>query len=955
MNGKVETTPKRDWRLDRALLACSAAPSLSGAELEVLVGHMTVRALLHRGLMSILRHSYVFIRANYTRRTRLWNSVVLELELFRNLMVLGQADIFAEWDASPLITDACTTGYGVCEGRWGVKEVEAVGREDERWRYHRGPPDRSNPRAAALDESGVFDDPDSVLPYFAGERPFELVENPLFPEVPKSLLSCERWRTLWCAPFAYKDTIHVLEARGVLGAVKHRSRDHHKHGSRILILNDNLGVVLAISKGRCADFGLLRIIRRIAAHSLATGIRFVVRWVPSELNIADGPSRMWEPQHGQIRGSKEQPKKSCEGFHEAGGCQSQWEVEESPSEGSFARGTTIEEPIIVHGEDHTPATIGRADEAAQLRQAQAGEGKEASEEVRAAFEGELGRKDNPGVTQRARGDPQELRAEARKVLRVCPFLPVEHQDASRARRSALRLRRPPVPVWRKLQQWSQASGRVGTPPARGDTRRAAAPPEVQESNERVEEVSPDAIAPSYDRVREERNLGCAAGDRAEGDGPFQRTELLDVREAGGAPEVEGRRLRGEELRLWPLSRGACSGGKGRDHQSWDLRRDSHPRRPEGAVDGPTGQEAFGRPNQAAWRGCGHVGLQGGRLPAGLEVSRGGPGGGGHRKVPVSEPPRGCQPRSSPEAQVDSIDSAQGQVGLRLECKDLRQARAAAAEHQQTRRPTSKVWGGCSPELSPLVPEWHVPTSDSSEEEDGRPLKGKYFLSLFGGQAEGARYVADNGGHAAVVDLAYSPQNDLAKPSRWNVILSRVHHFHAVGIDLPCNTWSRARRAKPSSKFPSPLRGDDDVSILGLPDLSVRDKRKVADGNNMFFGSLKLIRKCLKLGIPGYLENPLNSRIWKTRGMKRLLRDGRVRIVPLDQCQYGTAWKKPTRLLVWLCPCFCMLRCSGAHGCCSRTRRPHIQLSGVRGKRFMTEQAQVYTPDLARAILQQICR
>ena len=155
-------------------------------------------------------------------------------------------------------------------------------------------------------------------------------------------------------------------------------------------------------------------------------------------------------------------------------------------------------------------------------------------------------------------------------------------------------------------------------------------------------------------------------------------------------------------------------------------------------------------------------------------------------------------------------------------------------------------------------------------------------------------------------------------------------------------------------MPSALRGDSGDLIMGLPDLPDHDQKKVADANNMLFGSLKVIRRCLRLQIPGYLENPLSSRVWHTKGMKLLLRDGRVRLVSLDQCQYGTPWKKPTRLLVWLCPSFCMLRCSGAKWC-SRTRRPHIQLSGIKGNRFMTEQAQVYTPEFARAVLQQLCR
>ena len=47
----------------------------SGAELQVLVGHMTIRALINRGLMGIMRHCYVFIEECYDRRVRLWPSV----------------------------------------------------------------------------------------------------------------------------------------------------------------------------------------------------------------------------------------------------------------------------------------------------------------------------------------------------------------------------------------------------------------------------------------------------------------------------------------------------------------------------------------------------------------------------------------------------------------------------------------------------------------------------------------------------------------------------------------------------------------------------------------------------------------------------------------------------------------------------------------------------------------
>ena len=62
--GTVQVSAARDHRLDQALLACSSRPALSGEELQVVVGHMTMRALLNRGLLSILRHIYVFIQEN---------------------------------------------------------------------------------------------------------------------------------------------------------------------------------------------------------------------------------------------------------------------------------------------------------------------------------------------------------------------------------------------------------------------------------------------------------------------------------------------------------------------------------------------------------------------------------------------------------------------------------------------------------------------------------------------------------------------------------------------------------------------------------------------------------------------------------------------------------------------------------------------------------------------------
>ena len=231
----------------------------------------------------------------------------------------------------------------------------------------------------------------------------------------------------------------------------------------------------------------------------------------------------------------------------------------------------------------------------------------------------------------------------------------------------------------------------------------------------------------------------------------------------------------------------------------------------------------------------------------------------------------------------------------------------------------------------------MPSAEVGYQGSGK-AEGKGFLSLFGGVAHPAQAWVREGGWAAVVDLDHSPQNDLSCPNKWNQIDAALHLFECVGIDLPCDTWSRARRAFAPSKSPQPLRGDDPNSILGLANLKPPDQEKVRKANLMMFSACTTIRRALKLGICGYLENPLSSRLWHCRPIRKLLEDRRVQTVKFDMCQYGTQWKKATRLLVWNAAPFSMLQCSG-RGVSSRTKKPHVRLAGISGKRFLSELAQ----------------
>ena len=111
-------------------------------------------------------------------------------------------------------------------------------------------------------------------------------------------------------------------------------------------------------------------------------------------------------------------------------------------------------------------------------------------------------------------------------------------------------------------------------------------------------------------------------------------------------------------------------------------------------------------------------------------------------------------------------------------------------------------------LSSLVPEWLLPCAKGAGEAAQAAYAGTSFLSLFGGVAEPARAFDRGGGTTVILDVAYSRHNDLSKLSKydlsklskWNQILRVAASFDVVRIDLPCNTWSRARRAPNGSHF-----------------------------------------------------------------------------------------------------------------------------------------------------------
>jgi hypothetical protein len=132
-------------------------------------------------------------------------------------------------------------------------------------------------------------------------------------------------------------------------------------------------------------------------------------------------------------------------------------------------------------------------------------------------------------------------------------------------------------------------------------------------------------------------------------------------------------------------------------------------------------------------------------------------------------------------------------------------------------------------------------------------------------------------------------------------------------------------------------------------------QRVVAANNMLYGAVRLIRKANGLGIGGYLENPRTSRIFLTPQILKLVKQGIAVFVDLDMCQYGTQWKKPTRLLVWgpNKGAVVLSKCQPRGCICFNSNRPHLMLTGVSKGKFRTAVAQVYPMQFAKTLMHQL--
>ena len=168
-----------------------------------------------------------------------------------------------------------------------------IGQCREMWRFKtRNPLNRARDAVLHLDP---FRDVSTVKPMPQPvEDSFQL--NLDFQHIPESFARSNKWATQFSSPMRFQEHITILEGRATLQAIRRKLRCSRSFGLKHLHCGDNLGMVLAFDRGRAKAIPLLFCCRKAASYSVAGDCSFVHRWLPSEWNAADGPSRLWEVQ-----------------------------------------------------------------------------------------------------------------------------------------------------------------------------------------------------------------------------------------------------------------------------------------------------------------------------------------------------------------------------------------------------------------------------------------------------------------------------------------------------------------------------------------------------------------------------------------------------------------------------------------------------------------------------------
>eukprot|EP00971_Amphidinium_carterae_P352254 6492510-Amphidinium_carterae.1 len=248
-DGVFNVSRKRLWRIKYVGEWLLKRGKVRGQQLECWLGHCTFAAMLRRGLLTPFHTIYRFIRKHYQGASTLWPSVRNEIECFVGLLPLCFASCRDLWSNEVLCYDSCPEGRGCCHARVQPELVKEVSLVRERQRFKRVFGGESA-RRHALRELSAFDPASIKTPSPAIDESLEDVRVCAdFAEV-KAAVMARSWHVLRSRPWAYREAVHLGEARSAVEALACMITLRRLSACRVLRLGDNLGVVLALERHR---------------------------------------------------------------------------------------------------------------------------------------------------------------------------------------------------------------------------------------------------------------------------------------------------------------------------------------------------------------------------------------------------------------------------------------------------------------------------------------------------------------------------------------------------------------------------------------------------------------------------------------------------------------------------------------------------------------------------------
>ena len=193
--------------------------------------------------------------------------------------------------------------------------------------------------------------------------------------------------------------------------------------------------------------------------------------------------------------------------------------------------------------------------------------------------------------------------------------------------------------------------------------------------------------------------------------------------------------------------------------------------------------------------------------------------------------------------------------------------------------------------------------------------GPGLLDLFSGARGFAKNFTQTASTWAVCfDLKHHEDENLLAPDLQRILLQLVKRkfFRAMASSPVCASFSTAITPPwRTLAFPA-----------GIPELTTEQQAKVRIGQDQLRFTLALVTACLECGVVFWIENPGASWFWKQEGelsWKRILAEPGVDFLAVDQCRFGTPWRKRTKFLT-------NSHVAGQKVSC-RCQHPHLVLRG----------------------------